>query len=117
MPNSTTITAFMNNPELNPTFMEGTPVILDKDYTQLDPFCSRYLTKNAIGEIIQCRLSKYAYEPKTDDYTKLVDGCEWCFIELATPIAGFDNSQCWVKAKDLIDLRTLSDEDLASRGY
>jgi len=110
----------MTNSLINPTFTEDTPVILDKDYTQSDPFCSRYLnkkTKNAIGEIIQCGLSKYAYDLETDSYSNLVDGEEWCFLELATTIADFDNSQCWVKAKNLINLRTLSDDDLASRGF
>ncbi len=70
------ITGFMTNPLINPTFPEDTPVILDKDYTQYDPFCSRYLTKNAVGEIIQCGLSKYAYDPEKNSCSKLVDGEE-----------------------------------------
>lgn len=116
MPISTTITSFMTNSLISPTFTENTPIILDKDYAQSDPFCNPYLTKNAIGGIIQCGLSKYTYDPETNSCSNLVDGEEWCFIELSTPRVDFDNSQCWVKAKDLIDLRTLSDEDLASRG-
>jgi len=116
MPISTTVTGFMTNPEINPTFLEYTPVILEKDYTQLDPFCSKYLKKNAIGETIKCGLSIYAFDPQTNRCTKLVDEEEWCFIEIATPVADFEESQCWVKAKDLTDLRTLSNEDLASRG-
>lgn len=113
---STTTTALMTNPELNPTFLEDTPVVLDKDYTQSDPFCSRYLTKNAVGTVVQCGLSEYAYNSEEDGYNKLIDETDWCFIEVATPRAYFENSQCWVKAEDLIDLTTLSDEDLINRG-
>ncbi len=106
----------MTNPLISPTFLKDTPVILDKDYTQYDPFCSRYLTKNAVGRTIQCGLSKYAYDPETNQYSKLIDGEEWCFLEVATPIADFDNSEDWVKAEDLLSLRTLSDEDLVNGG-
>jgi len=110
-------TAFMTNPLIIPTFLKNTPVLLDKDYTQHDRFCSPYLTKNAVGMITQCGLSKYAYDSETRSYTKLIDGRDWCFIELATPRADFENSEDWVKAEDLIDLRTLSDEELVNRGF
>lgn len=109
-------TAFMTNPLISPTFLEDTPIVLNKDYTQLDPFCSRYLTKNVVGTVIKCGLSEYAYDSEADEYSKLVDGKDWCFIEIVTPVADFENSQCWVKAEDLIDLTTLSNEDLINRG-
>ena len=109
----------MTNPSINPTFSEDTPVILDEDYTQSDPICSCsiYFTKNAVGSVSECGLSKYDYNPETNRNSKFVDGEEWCYLQLATPIADFDNSGGWVKAKDLTDLRTLSGEELASKGY
>lgn len=108
--------ALMTNPSINPTFTEDTFVILDEDYTQLDPVCSRYLTKNAIGRIVQCGYSQYTYDPETGDYTNLVNEDEWCWLELATPVADFENSEGFVKAKNLLDLLTLSDEELVNRG-
>ena len=109
-------TTFMTNPEINPTFLENTALVLDKDYTQTDPFCSRYLIKNVLGLVSKCGLSKYAYDSETQEFTKLVDGADWCFIEILTPVADFDSSECFVKAEDLIDLKTLSEEDLINRG-
>jgi len=88
---STTATAFMTNPQIKPLFLEYTSVILIKDYTQSDPFCSRSLTKGAVGNIIICGLFIYAYDQETNDYTKFVDRTECCFIEVATPTANFDN--------------------------
>lgn len=113
MPISNTITGFMTNSGLNPTFAEDTPVVLNKDYTQFDSVCSRFLTKNAIGSVMQCGLSIYAFDPVTNNFTTLVDSEEWCFVETATSSfeADFEESQCWVRAKDLTDLRTLSDEE------
>lgn len=115
MPISNTTTGFMTNSGLNPTFAENTPVVLNKDYTQFDSLCSRYLTKNAVGSVMQCGLSIYASDPITNKFTTLVDSEEWCFVEISTPSfeAVFEESQCWVRAKDLTDLRTLSDEDFA----
>ena len=110
---------FMTNPSINPTFPEDTPVILDADYTESDPICccSIYFTKNAVGSVSECGLSKYDSNPETNRDGKFVDGEEWCYLQLVTPIADFDNSEGWVKAKDLRDVRTLSGDELASKGY
>lgn len=64
----------MTNPSINSTFLEDTTVLVNKDYTRLDPHWNKYLTKNAVGGIIECGLSKYEYDPETKKYTKLVDG-------------------------------------------
>lgn len=109
--------SFMTNPSIVSRFPEETPVVLEKDYTEIDPFCSPYLTKNAVGMTIQCSLSKYTRDPETGEYTLLVDNDEWCLIEIITPVADFDNSEGWVKAKDLFDYSNISDEDLASRYF
>ena len=101
MSSSITSTVFLKNPEIIPTFLEDTGIVLLRDYTQLDPFCSKYLINGVFGTVLECGLSVYGYDPKTDDYSKLVDKSEWCFIEFITPIADFDNSEGFVKAKDL----------------
>ena len=105
MPISTTVQAFMKNSKLKPIFSYNTPVILNKDYTQFDHVFSEFLTKKAVGEVMYCGSSLYAYDPETRSYNTLVDGDEWCFIEIATPFfeADFEESQCWVRAKDLTD--------------
>lgn len=100
-------TVFLKNPEIIPTFLEGAGIVLLRDYTQLDPFCSKYLINGVFGNVLECRLSVYGYDPKTDDCSKLVDGSEWCFIEVFTPIPDFDNSEGFVKAKDLRSISKL----------
>jgi len=48
MSSSTTFTQLMTNPEINPTFLEGTPVVLNTDYTHYDMFSlfgGKYLKK------------------------------------------------------------------------
>lgn len=111
MPISSRIKGYFTNPDLNPTFAKDTPVVLNKDYTQSDPVCSKYLTKNAIGSVIECGLSQYAFDPEKGSFTTLVDSEEWCFIEVTTPFADFLESEDWVRAKDLTDLGTLSEEE------
>lgn len=96
---SITSTVFLKNPQINPTFLEDTPIMLIQDYTQMD--CSEHFINGAVGNVLDCGLSVYGYDPKTDDLTKLVDGSEWCFIELETSIPDFDNSEGFVRVKDL----------------
>lgn len=91
-------TLFRENPKIKPTFLENAVVTLTKDYTAEDPFCNRELIDGAVGTVIASGLSVYGYDPKTDDYSKLIDGSEWCFIELVSEI---DLSDGYVRAKDL----------------
>lgn len=88
---------------------------LNKDYTQFDHVFSAFLPKNAVGEVRSCGSSLYAYDAETRSYTTLLDGEEWCWLEVETPLfeEDFEESSGWVKAKDLTDLRTLSTEELA----
>ncbi len=112
---SSTGQAFRKNSKLKPTFSKNTPVILNKDYTQFDHVFSKFLTKNAVGQAMYCGSSLYAYDPGTRRYNTLIDGEEWCFLEIETPLFEeyLEDSSGWVKAKDLTDLRTLSTEELA----
>jgi len=97
---------YITNPDLNPTFLKDTPVVLNKDYTQL---YSKYFKKYAIATVNICGLSQYGFDPEKRDYTTLVDNGEWCHIELSG--VDFMDAEGSVRATDLTDLRTLSDTD------
>ena len=56
-----------------------------------------------------CGLSIYAFSENTQSFTILVDGNEWCGIEVQPLVPDFDSTEGWVKAEDL---REISDEDL-----
>ena len=103
------ITIFRTNPQLKPTFLEDTVIILTKDYKALDPLCNRYLEKGVPGVVKVCGLSIYAFSEDTKDFSKLVDGDEWCEIEVQSLEPDLDYSEGCVKAEDL---REVSDEDL-----
>ena len=47
------------NPKINPSFLKNTTVLLKKDYTKIDPFCSKYLKKGTTCIIIKSGLSQY----------------------------------------------------------
>ena len=111
MPILSKVKMYITNPDLNPTFLEDTPVVLNKDYTQLDIVCSKYFKKNAIASVNICGLSQYGFDPGKRDSTTLVDNGEWCHIELSG--VDFMNAEGWVRAKDLTDLRTLPDPALS----
>ncbi len=108
--------SFVTNPSIVSRFPEATIILVNKDYPEITTYSSPYLAKNVIGVTVKCGLSRCTYDPKTYDDTILLDDDEWCLIEIMTPVADFENSECCVKAKDLLDYRTLSKEDLASRG-
>jgi len=55
MPILSKVKMYITNPDLNPTFLEDTPVVLNKDYTQL---YSKYFKKNAIATVNICGLNK-----------------------------------------------------------
>ena len=75
----------------------------------MDPVFNRYLKKGVVGCVIACGHSIYTYSDETDSLSVLVDGDEWCLVDVKTPIPDFDYSEGWVKAEDL---RELSDRGL-----
>lgn len=111
MINPSDIIVFLTNSQIKPTFLEDTVIVLTKDYTTLDPvcICNRYFKKGVAGTVIACGHSIYSYSEETQRFSILVDGNEWCLIEVQKPIPDFDYSEGWVKAKDL---REISAKDL-----
>jgi len=100
MPISTTATAFMTNLQIKPLFLEYTAIILIKNYTDSIPFCCRSLTKDAVVYIITYGLSIYAYDEKTNRYSKLVSAFEWCHVELTTEVPEHAFEEASVMAKE-----------------
>lgn len=66
----------MTNPQIKPTFLEDTVIVLTKDYTKLDPLCNRHFKKGVVGYVIACGHSIYAYSDKIDSLSVsvLVEG-------------------------------------------
>lgn len=56
-----------------------------------------------------CGLSIYSFSEDTQGFDTLVDGNEWCEIEVQPLVPDFDYREGWVKAEDL---REVTDEDL-----
>ncbi len=100
---------FLDNPQIKPTFLKDTSVILTKAYTDLDPFSHDSFTEGSVGSIQRSGLFIYAYDRETSKFSILVDSNEWCLIELTGP--HFEESEGCVMAKDL-RLFTIEDEDL-----
>ena len=109
MPNLSNITVFLTNYQIKPTFLEDTVVILTKDYSTLDPVYNEDLKKGIAGVITACGLSIYAFNEDTQSFSTLIDGNEWCGIELPFSTPDFNFTEGCVMAKDL---REFSVEDL-----
>lgn len=108
------VTMFLGNENIKPTFSEGTPVIVTKDYSEIDPYCMRCFTKGAAGHVLGCGMSSYSYDPETNFFTKLVENTEWCCVELSG--VGLDEAEGHVKVEDLYmvsdkDYENYSDSD------
>ena len=93
------VETFNTNPEINPTFLEDTLVVLKKDYTEAHdtPF-----TENELCTILKCGLSKYInhiFQGRVS--TDLVDNTEYCSVEIDVRWEeGYTADGC-VKAEDL----------------
>ncbi len=109
MLHSSDITVFFTNSQRKPTFFFDTVIVLTKDYSTLDPVCNRYLKKDVPGIVMGCGLSIYAFNEDTQRFSTLVDGNEWCEIEVQPSIPDFNYTEGWVMAKDL---REVSAKDL-----
>ena len=92
---------FLTNPQINPTFAENSIVILTKDYSELDSGFNPSLKKDTPGVIILCGLSLYGYNEQTNDFDLLVDGDEWCQVDVGPTIHNLYDSNDWVKGEDL----------------
>lgn len=109
MLNLSDITVFLPNSQITPTFLENTVLVLTKDYSILDPVCNRDLKKGVAGVVTACGFSIYAFNEDTQSFSTLIDGNEWCGIEVQPSIPDFDYTEGCVMAKDL---REVSVEDL-----
>lgn len=105
------MTSFDTNPQLKPTFLKDTVVTLTKDYTELDPVLNEYLEKGTPGRVVECGLSMYGFNKETQEFSILIDNEEWCALELPPTEMDHDNTDGWVKAKDLKEF-TIEDLEL-----
>jgi len=103
---------FRPDPERRPSFLEGSVVILTKDYTRASHNFTGNFEKDEVCKVDKCGLSLYNY---TDDgkYRKSIGGVEWCSVE----ICGMDEEpdECCVKAEDLRELTDVEFESGLSR--
>lgn len=93
--------AIIPNRNIEPSFIEGNLVILKKDYTEIHPAFSPYLTEGAFCIIIKCGLSKYPCNHRTGDVINQTDGEELCFVHAIEPLVDPENDTDYVKAEDL----------------
>lgn len=91
---------FNTNPEIKPTFLEDTLVVLKKDYTEVN---GPHFTENQLCTILKCGVSKYRshFFKGRRVSTDLVDNSEYCSVEIDVPREdGYTANGC-VKAEDL----------------
>lgn len=106
------VTMFRDNEKRTPTlyplypFSEGTPVMVTKDYSEIDPYYMQCFTRGAVGIVLSCGMSIYSYDSETQFFTKLVEDTEWCLVDLAGP--PFEKAEGFVKVEDLY---ILTDQD------
>lgn len=108
------ITVFLTNPEIKPSFLEDTIVVLTRDYIKVDPLANKYLEKrrkkkDAVGRVIACGQSRYGFSDETEGFSGLVDNSEWSLVEVGATVPDFNHLEGWVKAEDL---RLLSAKDV-----
>ena len=91
---------FNTNPEINPTFLEDTLVVLKKDSTEVH---GPHFTENQLCTILKCGASKYIshYFNGRRVSTDLVDNSEYCSVEIAVPWEDGSTANGCVKAEDL----------------
>lgn len=93
--------ALIINSQIEPSFSEDIPVLLQKEYAEVNPFCCRYLKKGVSCVIIRCGLSRYLIDKKSGEFGPVSDGVEWCHVAAKTHrVEPLNDNDC-VKVTDL----------------
>lgn len=100
------LTVFNTNYKIKkPAFEEGAFVVLKRKYTPSDPFYLKnpHLKEGVSCLVEECRLYLYPneFDEATNEWSKITDGKECCYISIFTPKADYDNDSAYVEAVDL----------------